>query len=90
MLSANASAIARDMAGLSMTNPNSVLRCAERGSKLKDPTKTRARSTAMVLACRLDAELMASARLFQAGGADVRFISNNATPAFSSTGRRLT
>jgi hypothetical protein len=33
-----------------MTMPISVLRCADRWSKLNEPTKMRARSTAKVLA----------------------------------------
>ena len=40
-----------------MTKPISVLRRAERGSKLNDPTNTRERSTEKVLAWRLDPEL---------------------------------
>ena len=41
-------------AALSMTKPISVLSFAERGSKLKEPTNTRASSTANVFACRLE------------------------------------
>jgi len=51
---AKAASMARASAGLSMRKPISVLRRAERGSKLKEPTNTRAPSTAKTLACRLE------------------------------------
>jgi hypothetical protein len=45
-----------------MTKPISVLSRSERGSMLKEPTKTRSRSTAKVLPCRLAALLPARRR----------------------------
>ncbi|CFW20061.1 Uncharacterised protein [Bordetella pertussis] len=53
----NVAAMWRAMSGLSITKPSSVLRLAERGSKLNEPMKTRSPSTPKVLACRLDPEL---------------------------------
>src|SRR5690606_12390964 len=57
MLVSKASSITPPMLGLSITKPSSVLRSGERGSKLNEPTDTLERSTAKVLACRLEPEL---------------------------------
>ena len=43
--------------GLSITRPISVFSCAERWSKLNEPTKMRRRSTAKVFACKAPGEL---------------------------------
>src|SRR5256885_12210506 len=49
--------ICEAISGLSISRPISVLRWAERGSKLNKPTKMRSPSTAKVFACRLEPEL---------------------------------
>ena len=49
--------ICEAISGLSISRPISVLRWAERGSKLNEPTKMRSPSTAKVFACRLEPEL---------------------------------
>src|ERR1051325_5084238 len=69
-------------AGLSTTMPISVLRRAERGSKLNEPTKIRLRSTPNVLACRLASELPAARFLSFACFSSARgFSSSSRTPA---------
>src|SRR6266566_2545700 len=80
-------------AELSITNPISVLSRAERGSKLNDPTNTRERSTANVLACRLDADEPEPERPVQSTRFlepdDPRLSSNSVIPAARSDLRRL-
>ncbi|MCY1185114.1 hypothetical protein D9M73_258660 [compost metagenome] len=90
MTVSKAVSICRARVSLSMTKPSSVLRLAERGSKLNEPTNTRAWSTAKVLACRLDPELPKGPALGGSGGSPASpRISNNCTPARSKSSRRL-
>src|SRR5437016_5804380 len=51
-------------AELSMTKPISVFSVDERGSKLKEPMKTRELSTENAFACRLDPALLRGHRFF--------------------------
>ena len=78
-------------AALSITKPISVFSRAERGSKLKEPTKRRVRSTANVLACRLDDELPINPPPDPRGERPLarRFNSYNLMPAASNGFRRL-
>src|SRR5262249_19290193 len=80
----------RASVGLSMTRPISVFRRAERGSKLKEPTKMRASSIANVLACRLADELCPYKR-FVVGAvlAAVGLSSNRRTPPRRRSTRRF-
>ncbi len=72
-----------------MTKPASVFSSAERGSKLNEPTKTRAPSTANVFACRLEPELPNAPGACFGRSSPCRRISWSSMPACSSALRHF-
>ena len=68
-----------------------VDRRADRGPKLKEPTKICSSSIEKVFACRLELERLLQPRSDPGGLGpdDARFVSNSATPASSSAFRCL-
>jgi len=77
------SATRRASTGESTMIPISVLIATERGSQLKEPTKSLRRSTTKIFACRLLRERAAPARIGPAIRASLRD-SNNSTPRRSN------